>query len=144
MVVTDDRGDDTDRVGALEALVAGPALARQAGRNEASIVADAARTGDARARGLFLRAARRLGLAVANLASLFDPEVIVLTGGIANAADLYLEELRRTARVFGQPLSTPQIEIVVSALGARANLLGAARIAFDAAAVATPAQRSKR
>jgi glucokinase len=146
MVVTDERGEETKRVGALEALVAGPAIAREANRSGfgAVVVAEAARSGGTLARVVFLRAARRLGLAVANLASLFDPEVIVLTGGIASAADLYLDELRRAAIDHAQPLSMREIEIVVSDLGARANLLGVARIAFDAAGTATPARRSGR
>lgn len=138
MVVTDERGEGTERVGALEALAAGPAIAREANQRGfgAIVVAEAARSGRTLARVVFVRAARRLGLAVANLASLFDPEVIVLTGGIANAADLYIDELRRTAIEHAQPLSMREIAIVVSSLGARANLLGVARIAFEAAAEA--------
>ena len=42
-----------------------------------------------------------------------------------------LDDLRRAAIERGQPLSAPQIDIVVSTLGGDANLLGAARIAFD-------------
>jgi glucokinase len=136
MVVTDESGERAREVGALESLTAGPAIARAAGGGSltAATVAEAARRGRRRERDLLLRAGRRLGLAVANLASLFDPEIIVLTGGVALAADVYLEELKRTARAHAQPLSIGQIEIVPSELGARANLLGAARIAFQAAA----------
>jgi glucokinase len=135
MVVTDARGERARVVGALESLAAGPAIARSGGGSDATAasVADRARKGRRREREVLLTAGHRLGLAVANLASLFDPDVIVLTGGVTHAADVYLEELKRTALEHGQPLSMPHIEIAVSALGARANLLGAARIAFDLA-----------
>ncbi|MGH9459260.1 MAG: ROK family protein [Thermoanaerobaculia bacterium] len=133
MVVTDERSELAKRVGSLESSVAGPAIARAGHGREGASLAAAARQGDAEARGIFTRAGRRLGVAVANLASLFDPEAIVLTGGVASAADLFLDELKRSALEHGQPLSMPKIDIVVTELGARANLLGAARLALDAA-----------
>jgi glucokinase len=131
MIVTDEENEMTKRIGALESLAAGPAIARGARADSALEVAERARAGDRGARDAFKAAARRLGLAVANLISLFDPEVIVLTGGLTNAADLFLDDLKRSAREFAQPLSFPHVDIVVSALGTEANLLGAARLALD-------------
>ncbi|MGA7617338.1 MAG: ROK family protein [Thermoanaerobaculia bacterium] len=146
MVVTDARSEEGKRVGSLEALVGGPALARAANLNGAGAVsvAEAARNGDEGARDVFLQGGWRLGLAVANLVSLFDPEVIVLTGGVTSAADLFLVETRRSANEYAQPLSMPEVEIVVSELGSRANLLGAARLAFDAATEKRTGRRSRR
>ena len=130
MVVTDETNDATSSSGSLEALLAGPALARASNAPHAGEAADRARRGDPRARIVFDRAAERLGLAIANLVSLFDPEVIVLTGGIANAGDLLLAGARKTAASRAQPLSFPNVEIVISTLGTEANLLGAARLAL--------------
>jgi glucokinase len=131
MVVSDETNEMSSRIGALESLAAGPAIERGARADSALEVAQRARAGDRGAIDAFKSAARHLARAVANLVSLFDPEVIVLTGGLANAADLYLDDVKRTAREFAQPLSFPQVEIVVSTLGTGANLLGAARLAFD-------------
>ncbi len=131
MVTTDARDAMTKRVGGLESLIAGPAIGRAAGGTKTSAdLAEAARRGDASAKKVFERVGRQLGAALANLISLFDPEAIVLTGGVASAADLFLDEAKRTARALGQPLSAPQVDITVTALGAEANLLGAARLAL--------------
>lgn len=131
MVVADATNDATSRSGALEALVAGPAIARACRTASAAEAADRARNGDAKARQHFVRAAQRLGYAVANLISLFDPEVVVLTGGVTGAADLMFDEIREAARSRAQPLSYPHVEIAISTLGTDANLLGAARLALE-------------
>jgi glucokinase len=131
MVIEEKRDAMTRRVGGLESSIAGPAIGRLAGGSRTSVdLAEAARRGDAKAKKIFERVGRQLGAALANLISLFDPEAIVLTGGVASAADLFLEDAKRTARELGQPLSAPKVEITVTSLGADANLLGAARLAL--------------
>jgi len=101
-------------------------------------VAEAARRGDRLARTAFERPGRFLGYAVANLISLFDPEVVVLGGGLAGAADLYFDTLRRTALERCQPLAARRVQVRVSRLGNDANLLGAARLALDTVAGRRP------
>jgi glucokinase len=131
MVISDARDEMTKRVGGLESLIAGPAIGRIAGGTKTSAeLAEAARRGDAAAKAVFRRVGQQLGAALANLISLFDPETIVLTGGVASAADLFLEDATKVARELGQPLAAPEVDIVVTALGAEANLLGAARLAL--------------
>ena len=110
MIVTEETNAMTRKSGSLEALAAGPAIARH---ND------------------YPRAGRLLGYAVANLISLFDPEVIVLTGGVTNAADKFLDDLRWAAQERAQPLSAPQVEIKVSTLQTDANLFGAAKLALE-------------
>jgi len=109
MVVTSETNDQTTRSGSLEALAAGPALGRHKD---------------------FGRVGELLGLAVANLISLFDPEVVVLTGGVTHSADKFLDILVQNARRRAQPISAPQVQIVVSTLQSDANLLGVARLAL--------------
>ena len=136
--------------GELESLVAGPAIAHTAQQRvrdgEASSlaqldalkitaqdVAAAARQGDGLARDIFNRAGRLLGFAVANLVSLFDPEVIILGGGMASVADLYLRPLRTAMFERAQPLAAERVKIVVSEMPDRVNLLGCARLAWESA-----------
>ncbi len=140
MALGEEQSRESRRVGWLEALVAGPGIARAArqqktsrGQITALDLARIARRGDTRARKLFARVGRLLGLAVANLISLFDPEVIVLGGGLAGAADLYFRPLRKTALERCQPLAGQQVQIRVSRLGSDANLLGVAQLAWEAA-----------
>jgi glucokinase len=124
MVVTDETNAETPRCGSLEALAAGPAIG-------GIDTADRARQGIVQAQKAFARAGRLLGFAVANLISVFDPEIVVLTGGLTGASDLYLDDLKRAVRERAQPLSAPQVDIVISTLGADANLLGVARLALE-------------
>ena len=110
MVVTDDTNENTTRSGSLEALAAGPALVRHKD---------------------FGRIGQLLGIAVANLISLFDPQVVILTGGVTNSADKFLDILTQNARRRAQPISAPQVEIVISKLQSDANLLGVAKLAMQ-------------
>lgn len=142
MCLTDDESKLARTIGSLESAVAGPAIARIANtairkkfRQEASFtaedVAELARAGHHTSQAIFQAAGRLLGLAVANLISLFDPEVVVLTGGLTKAADLFIEELIATALARCQPLIARQVKFHVSTLQGKANLLGAARLALD-------------
>lgn len=123
--------------GELESLTAGPGIANAATRSKlaksAEDLAALARGGNLEARRIFERAGQVLGLAVANLISLFDPQVVVLTGGVTRASDLFLESLQRTARAKCQPLVADAVDIRVSRLQEKANLLGAARLAWEVA-----------
>ena len=148
MTITREDIPDASRLGELESLVAGPAIARAARKrllkgeksslsrvNPAQItareVAAAARQNDRLALDIFHRSGRLLGFAIANLVSLFDPEIVVIGGGMAAVADLYLEPLRKALLERAQPLAAKQVKITVSRLGPKANLLGCARLAWE-------------
>ncbi len=151
MAVSDKEVAQARSVGELEALVAGPAIARAAQQDlrtrpksrlsklevaqiTAHDVADAARQGDPLARRIFEDCGRILGLAVANLVSLFDPEVVVIGGGLAFASDLYLDTLRKAVLRRAQPLAARKVRISVSRLGEKSNLFGCAYLAWQAIA----------
>jgi len=57
--------------------------------------------------------------------------MIVIGGGVAAAGNLLLDPARRTLRQWAQPLAVKQVRIARSRLGARAGILGAARLCFD-------------
>jgi glucokinase len=133
--------------GELESLVSGPAIARAAQKRlrdgeksslsqldspkiTAHEVAAAARQGDPLAQDIFHQSGRLLGFGIANIVSLFDPEIVILGGGLASAADLYLESLKTAMLERAQPLAAKQVKIVVSQLGDKAILFGCARLAF--------------
>ncbi len=147
MAVSDRNGAEVRRFGGLEAFASGAGIARAARKVirsgygakfrrleelTAERVAELARAGDRTAKQIWQSAGRQLGLAVANLISLFDPEVVVFGGGMAGAADLFWDELTRTALARCQPLAAKQVQIRLSKLGGDANLLGCARLAWDA------------
>jgi glucokinase len=73
-----------------------------------------------------------LSVGIANIASLLDPEVIVIGGGVARSADLLIEPIR--ARLEGALPALPRLE--VSTLGYRAGVLGAVKLVVDSLIVA--------
>lgn len=94
---------------------------------------DAARAGDGVAISVVRDTAKYLGMAVANLIAIVDPEIVVVGGVMANAGDLLLEPLR--AEVSRRlPAAGPQVTIVPAALGEDAAAIGAARAAMMASA----------
>jgi glucokinase len=96
----------------------------------AETVAEAARRGDARARDVIAGAVTYLGMGIANIVSLLNPEVVVLGGGLFQAADLFLEPVRREFRRWAQPLAARSVRIELSALGERAGLYGCGYLAW--------------
>jgi glucokinase len=136
--------------GELESLTAGPAIPKtaqerlrngekssltklDASKISAHDVATAARQGDALALDIFDRAGRLLGLAIANLVSLLDPEIVVLGGGMAATSDLYLDCLRKTMLERAQPLAAKKVRVVVSEMADTVNLIGCAHLALESA-----------
>ena len=69
-----------------------------------------------------------LAMAIAVIAAVLDPEVIVLGGGVAHSADLLLDPIRE--RIEGLVPSIPRL--VQSDLGSRAAVMGAILLVLDA------------
>jgi N-acetylglucosamine repressor len=97
-------------------------------RISARVVAQAAKEGDPIAVQLLNEVGRYLGIAIASITNLLDPEVIVIGGGVANAAEFFFDEIRETVlkRAFTTMTGAP--EIVPSALGEDASSIGAAAL----------------
>ncbi len=123
------------QVGCWEAESAGPGLARRLNLASAEEVVMAARSGDAAAQSAVDETVRYLGMGIANLVSVFNPEMIVLGGGLMQAADLFLGPIRRAMREWAQPVAAQQVRIELTQLGEDAGLLGAARLALEGAEV---------
>ena len=122
--------DDYGRMGSFEAEAAGPALARRFGAASAEDVAEAARGGDPAARRAVDETVEWLAMGTANLISALNPQVVVLGGGLMQAAGLFLEPLRHAVRRWAQPLAADQCRIELTTLGEDAALFGAARLAL--------------
>jgi glucokinase len=133
--------------GCVETLASGTAIGREgreaAEREPGSVLAkmraegreidgkavtEAALAGDAAARAVFDLVGRRLGVALASFANIFEPEVIVIGGGVIAAGDLLLEPARRELKARAlQPMNaTP---VVAAELGEDAGMIGAAAMA---------------
>lgn len=117
-------GDDSDvleRAGALEKITADDVL-------------EGARTGDGVAISVVRDTAKYLGMAIANLASTIDPEVVVLAGNLAAARDLLFGPIGQECARRLPPALVPQFRLELSPLGTHTVAIGAARLAALAAA----------
>jgi glucokinase len=90
----------------------------------------AARDGDGVAISVVRDTARYVGMAVANIVTLLDPDVVIVAGLIADAADLLLEATRTEALRRLSPAAGETLAIAAGTLGADAAALGAARAAM--------------
>jgi glucokinase len=70
------------------------------------------------------------GMAAANIVSTFNPEIIVLGGGVFGPAVRFIDRIRDEARKWAQPISMQQVRIEASTLGGDAGLLGAGKLAL--------------
>jgi len=115
-------------LGFLELRASGPALAARARQvmqrsrlSDAKAIFEAARQGDVAAQRVVEEAIEYLGTAVANLATVLDPEMIVLGGGVSLAGEVLLDPIR--AAIERTVPARPAV--VVSALKDQAQLYGA-------------------
>ena len=137
--------------GCWEILASGAALAREATRRikegaktsildyasgnmeriDAEVIQKASQDGDKLARELISRIAYYLGVGLANLINIFNPEMIVVGGGLSNMGDILLEPAYEEAerRAFRQAYSA--VRFARSELGRNSGVLGAAAYALE-------------
>jgi glucokinase len=139
------------RQGCLEAVASGRALAQEAqaliargggkqilavGRPgqpvSAREVAQAARQGDEQALALISQTACYLGIGIANLIHIFNPEKVILGGGVAmGLQDLLLPAIRNEVMTNIFALHRRQLEIEITGLGEDVVLLGCAAMVLN-------------
>jgi glucokinase-like ROK family protein len=138
------------KVGCLEALAGGAALARDAltlaregsspvlarrlaeqGDLHAEDVSWAASHGDAASVQLITRAGRLVGEMLSTTVHILNPSLIVVGGGVANAGDPLLAAIREAVYRRSLPLATRDLEVRRSALGSRSGVVGVATMVID-------------
>jgi len=92
-------------------------------------VYEAGRDGDELALAVFKRFGMYLGIGLANLINLIDPQIIVIAGGAVNGWDLFAEEMYRQVEERAFRTTAQQVKIARAECGDNAGLLGAARLA---------------
>jgi len=113
---------------AQEALEQGrsPLLAQLAAEEPltAELIARAARQGDEACTEIYRVAAFALGNALASYVSIFDPNAIVLGGGIMNSSELIFEPARRTMEGMVRRLPLQGLRVLKGELGDESGVLG--------------------
>lgn len=141
--------------GCLEALASGTAIAREGrelvqrgvptliadlaqGNPEqvtAKLVAEAADKGDIEAQEILAEAMTYLGVGMASLVNIFNPELIVIGGGLANMGERLFGPVRRAIERRAFPAVAGVVRVVPAELGDDVGVLGAAAVAMSQAAL---------
>ena len=120
---------------AEEALAGGAssALARSPHPLTAADVAAAAKEGDALAQQVLTTAATHLGRALAGFLHIFNPQAVILGGGVVQAGEVLLRPLEATLRAsVMSPAYLEDLVLTTAALGDDAGLLGALALIREA------------
>jgi glucokinase len=73
----------------------------------------------------------RLGVAITNFVNIFNPEVVVIWGGVIGAGELLLSAVRAEVAKRALPPSRDLVQIVPAAFGVEAGMIGAGALAID-------------
>ncbi|MEA2381995.1 MAG: glucokinase [Solirubrobacteraceae bacterium] len=138
--------------GCLEAFVSGPALALEgraraeddpssalgralaAGREiTGPLVTELAHDGDEAARAAVGVLGRHLGVGITSLVNVFNPEAVVIGGGLVAAGELLLAPAREVVAERALVPARDQVRIVPARFGDESGMLGAAALAFEVA-----------
>jgi glucokinase len=131
-----------DRVATLEDVSAGPDMAQEAvrrmdagensslsmvsGELTAESIGTAAEAGDALANTVIANAGRNIGLGIVTLLQLFNPERVVIGGGVSQLGERIFEPIRATAaRYVCDPAFLDGVDIVPAHFGGDVGLVGA-------------------
>jgi glucokinase len=140
--------DNCGNYGCLEMLASGSAIAAEAKKRlkegrasslaamdlddiDAADVAQAAAGGDELSQQVIARAAHYLGLGLVNIVNIFNPDVIVIGGGVSRIGEPLLEPARRLVAERAFKLPAGRVRILEAELGDDAGVLGAALYARE-------------
>ena len=135
--------------GCIEAYASAPATVRRAmqgieqgkkttlkatldksGEITAKDIYDAAVAGDEFARSTIEDTGRLLGIAIANFVNIFNPQMVVLFGGLAGAGDMLFGPVKEEVAKRGILPSANTVKILPALLGGNAGIIGAAGCAL--------------
>jgi glucokinase len=121
------------RRGCLEAYASGTSIAERAqetGMHDATAadVASAARAGDPIATQIWEETCEALACGITSIANLFEPEIVVLGGGVVRTGEQLLAPVRK---LVVEQVCGPRVDVVQTALGDAVGVVGAAAIAYE-------------
>jgi predicted NBD/HSP70 family sugar kinase len=121
--------------GCLETVASGPAITRLVaeGNGEAPSLAEVierAAAGDVRCRRAISDAGREIGVAVAGLCNLINPERVIIGGLLSRAGSILLQPLRESIRRHAVQAAAERVEVRAASFVERAELLGALALAL--------------
>ncbi len=94
-------------------------------------VFDAYEKEDPIAREVIFQSIELWGMALANVVSFFNPQMVIFGGGVFGPAKKFLVDIEKEAQKWGQPVSMKHVKVSASALEQDAGIYGAACLAIE-------------
>jgi glucokinase len=94
------------------------------------LVFDAARAEDELALRIVDEIGRITAVGIGSLINIFDPEMVIIGGGIAEAGSIYLNAIKKHIEEWTLEDSLEGVRLVLAKLGSRAGIFGAAALVF--------------
>ncbi|MBI5700566.1 ROK family protein [Candidatus Saganbacteria bacterium] len=110
--------------GDLEAMASGTSIRKRSG-DDAMAIHIKAGQGDKKALKVIDETTKYLGMGLANLINIFNPELVVVGGGLSNMGELLLKPTRKYAKEYSLPLPYSSVKIVRAKLGSNSGVMGA-------------------
>ena len=99
---------------------------------DARLAVELAAEGPGDAREVLAHVGHHLGVGIASLVNVFNPELVVIGGGFARAGDLLVEPARKVVAETALAPARDEVRIVPALLGVEAGLIGAGLVGFEA------------
>jgi len=116
--------------GCLEAVASGTAFQRLHGYSTEEAV-QRIKNGDHLALVHVEELACNLGIGLANITNIFNPQAIVLGGGMSNMGPLLFKPLRTAIKKYGFSIAGRRVRLIKSSLGKRVGVMGAIALALE-------------
>jgi glucokinase len=130
---------EAERLGAIRPGSGLEQLLREGRALAGPLVTELAHDGDPAAMEAIELIGSRLGIVIANLVNIFNPQVVVIGGGVIAAGELLLGPARAVVAERVLPFLSEHVSIVAARFGVEAGMVGAAALAYDQIARAAPA-----
>lgn len=95
------------------------------------LIFESAEDGDQLSSRILMEVGTYLGIAVSNFVNLFNPGIIVLSGGVANAYSYFYPQIKSELQKRAFDMPAKNVQIIKSRFGKEAGILGAASIVFS-------------
>ncbi len=107
-------------------------IAHDFGKVNARVAFEAAKRNDRAGLNVINRYVKYLSEGILNYCNIFRPEIVVLSGGVANEGDYLLDKVREYVASYDYGMKrSPKVEIKVASLGYDSGKIGAACLVFD-------------
>jgi len=98
---------------------------------DAKAIFDAFKEGDRLATLVVRKFNWGLGIGIGSMVNIFNPDLVILSGGISRASDIFLKEVKQVAHEHTYPSLSHSYDIIISELKEKGAILGAASVALE-------------